>query len=63
MDSLLIYLERGGVLALLLLIIGAGMKQVWVWGWMYRQALVERDEWKARWLKAADLAELAVRKP
>ena len=60
-NSFLTYLSRGGILGLLALIIVSGMKQVWVWGWMYRQAVADRDEWKTRWLKAAELAEQAVR--
>ena len=62
LDALLTYLERGGVLAVLAFIIVTGMKQVWVWGWMYRHALAERDEWKNRWLQAIKLAEKAVEK-
>ena len=56
------YLERGGLLALLAFIIITGMKQVWVWGWQYRQAVAEREEWKARWIKAAELAQQAIHK-
>lgn len=62
LSALLPYLERGGVLGILVLIVVTGMKQVWVWGWQYRQAVAEREEWKARWIKAAELAEKSVRK-
>ena len=65
LDTVLSLIERGGMLALLLVIIGGGARQAWVFGWVYRQMLLERDEWKTIALKGLETLDKAAarRKP
>lgn len=51
----------GALLIFLLLVIWAGLRQIWVWGWLYREALRDRDAWRKRAEAAIALAEAAVR--
>ena len=58
MDITALYelINKGGVVALLLIIVVAGIKRYWVPGWLYRQILKERDEWKQLALRGSSLA-------
>ena len=58
MDITALYelINKGGVGALLLIIVVAGIKRCWVPGWLYRQILKERDEWKQLALRGSSLA-------
>ena len=58
MDITALYelVNKGGVGALLLIIVVAGIKRYWVPGWLYRQILKERDEWKQLALRGSSLA-------
>ena len=38
------FAQKGGVIAFLLLILIAGARQVWVWGWMYREAIAKAEK-------------------
>lgn len=49
----------GGVIALLILILVGGHRRWWVWGWLFRDTLRDRDEWKALALRGTGLAEAA----
>lgn len=60
MTDLLTYIERGGLVGVLLFILLTGMRQIWVWGWLYKQAISDRDEWKIRSLKTLDIIEKAL---
>ncbi len=68
MDALTIWdvVSRGGLPAAMAIIIWSGTKQLWVWGWLYRDALTridqmreERDEWKRLALRSTSLAQEA----
>lgn len=68
MDALTIWdvVSRGGLPAAMALIIWSGVKQLWVWGWLYRDAIsridqmrLERDEWKSLALRSTHLAQEA----
>lgn len=54
------YLRDGGTLFLLALVIFAGYKEWWVWGWQHRELKLERDEWKTLALKTTGLGEKAL---
>ena len=53
-------LSDWGVVGLVALILVAGAKQVWVWGWTYREKAKESEEWKQRALRATNVATTAV---
>jgi hypothetical protein len=53
-------LSDWGVVGLVALILVAGAKQVWVWGWTYRDKAKECEEWKSRALRAVTTATKAV---
>ena len=58
MDITALYelINKGGVGALLLIIVVAGINRYLVPGWLYRQILKERDEWKQLALRGSSLA-------
>jgi hypothetical protein len=43
-------------------IIVAGARQYWVWGWLYREAIKDRDSWKRIALSGTRLLETAAEK-
>lgn len=62
---------KGGVTALLFLIIWSGAKRIWVWGWVLKEAedrhdketailREERDQWRAVALQGTHLARETV---
>lgn len=58
--------SRGGLPSAMAIVIWSGTRQLWVWGWLYRDALTridemreERDEWKALALRSTHLAQEA----
>lgn len=46
-----------GTLGVLILIIVSGAQGRWVWGYQFRAALREKDEWKELALRGTSLAE------
>jgi len=50
-------LDRGGTLAVLVVIIYGGMRRWYVWGWHYDEMRRERDAWRQRALRAGRLGE------
>lgn len=54
------WVRDGGIIALLIVIIYGGIKQWWVYGWMYRSQQAELEEWKRLALSGTLLAEKAV---
>ena len=50
-------LNRGGVLALLALILLGGHRRWWVFGWAYRETLAREQEWKQLALTGTKIAE------
>jgi hypothetical protein len=49
----------GGVIALLILILVGGHRRWWVWGWLHKETVADRDEWKQLALRGTGLAETA----
>lgn len=45
--TILQYVQSGGVLGLLLVIVLGGARGWWVYGWQWALLQKERDEWKA----------------
>lgn len=52
-------LQQAPVVVLLVLILVAGAKKWWVWGWVYDAKSKEADEWKRVALGGTGLAEKA----
>lgn len=50
----------GGALVFALVILWAGVKRYWVFGWAYTACIAERDEWKEVALRGTTIAERAV---
>jgi hypothetical protein len=68
--GLLDFLQKGGVLGLLVLIVLSGARGWWVFSWQYRDLKQDRDDWKQLALsatrtgeKVADAVEKTARKP
>jgi hypothetical protein len=62
--SVIDYVNAGGVVALLLMVLAGGIKQWWVFGWYYKELLgrhsalsEEKDAWKELALRSTNLAE------
>lgn len=51
------WVERGGILALLLIIIAGGSRKLWVWGWQYREMEDDRNFWRDVALRTVDITE------
>lgn len=58
------YLQYGGLLAFLILIMWGGKQKWWVFGWYYKELLdrhdrlrQERDDWKNLAIRSTNLAE------
>lgn len=51
--------EQLTIAGLLLAAIAAGARGMWVFGWIYRAAIVDRDFWRDRALLGTGLAEIA----
>jgi hypothetical protein len=49
-------LRDGGAYALLVLVLWGGIKQAWVFGWVYRSVCDERDDWRRAALTGTDAA-------
>lgn len=49
-----------GTIALLLLVLVAGARGAWVFGWHYEEVVRERDAWREIALSTTNLAEKAV---
>lgn len=41
------WIRSGGDIAVIVLILYAGFKRWWVWGWQYEQAMKDASDWKA----------------
>lgn len=50
-------LDKGGVLALLILILFSGVRKWWVFGWVYREEKERSAEWKDLALSGTRIAE------
>ena len=59
--ELLNSLSNISVVGLLFFILWSGLKQWWVWGWLYQQSEKEKNEWKNLALRTTGLAEHIVK--
>jgi hypothetical protein len=62
-DKILDYLNKGGVVALLVGVLLAGQQGIWVWGQTLTKTEAERDQWKQLALQGTRLAEEAAMGP
>jgi hypothetical protein len=60
LDQVLDFLNRGGMLAILLLIVLGGHRRWYVWGWLYEEKVKESDEWKERAWRSANTTDKAL---
>jgi hypothetical protein len=61
MDHLIqLLLGPAGTLVLALTILFGGWKKWWVFGWQYKDAVTEKNEWKEAALRGTALAEKVV---
>ena len=51
---------QGPLVAVLVAILVTGARQMWVWGWHYREMRADRDQWRTLYFRAVGLAEQAV---
>lgn len=51
------WIEKGGVVAIFVLIIILGSKRLWVWGWQYKEMEDDRNFWRDVALKTVDITE------
>ena len=51
--------EQITIAGLLIAAIAAGARGMWVFGWIYKAAIVDRDFWRDRALGSTGLAEIA----
>lgn len=54
------FISKGGVAALMILILVGGSKEWWVYGVTYREMKQDRDDWRDMALAGTQLAESAV---
>jgi hypothetical protein len=54
--------HNGGLSLVVAALIVGGLRQWYVWGWVYRQMLQERDEWRDMVIQTASNLETAARK-
>ena len=52
--------ERITIIGMLLSVLWGGARGIWVWGWQYREAVRDRDEWKGLALRGTQMAQRAV---
>jgi hypothetical protein len=59
--QLLSVVSDGGVIGLLLVVLVGGARAWWVWGWVYRASVRDRDMWRRLALSGTNLAERTLR--
>jgi Mn2+/Fe2+ NRAMP family transporter len=52
----------GGALVFALVLLWAGARKYWVFGWTYRDCVEEKNEWKKAAMRGVAVAERAVDK-
>lgn len=50
-------INAAGIVGLFIVMLWAGSKKVWVWGWAYREAIAREQEWKDLALTGTKIAE------
>jgi Mn2+/Fe2+ NRAMP family transporter len=53
----------GAALIFALVVLYAGYKRWWVFGWIYQETLAEKKEWKEAALRSVTVAERAISPP
>lgn len=53
-------IERVSIVALVIAILGAGFKKLWVWGYQLSDMTADRDFWRDAALKTMRVAEKSV---
>lgn len=53
-------IKNAGLAGALLVVVLGGLRQWYVWGWLYREVVKDRDEWKVMALKGINVADRAV---
>jgi len=61
-NDILDIISQAGVVGILVIILAGGLRQWWVFGWLYRATIEERNEWKQIALRGVNLAEKGVAK-
>jgi hypothetical protein len=51
------YVNKGGVIALLVLIVLGSVRKWWVPGWTYAEMAADRDQWRELAMQGTSLAE------
>lgn len=59
-DLIQIFLSELGAVAILVLVLVSGARQLWVWGWTYDREVREKQEWRRIALSSKDLLRDAV---
>lgn len=54
--------RNGGLALVVVMLILGGIRQWYVWGWVYRQMLSERDEWRDMVVRSTIVIEETARK-
>lgn len=63
MDSIITLITGpGGALVFALIILWAGTRKFWVFGWTYKDCVEEKLEWKKAAMRGVSVAEKAVEK-
>lgn len=60
LDQVLDFLNRGGMLALLIVILVGGHRKWWTFGWIYQEKAREAEEWKERAWRSANTTDKAL---
>lgn len=55
--TVLSIVDKGGVVALLILILLGGVRRWWVFGWVYREEKERSQEWRSLALSGTKIAE------
>lgn len=63
LEKVMEYINKGGIIAVLVGILATGYQGYWVWGSTLVKAEADRDTWKALALKGTALAEDAAHYP
>lgn len=61
-DIIEVLLSDVGTVAFLVLVLVAGARQYWVWGWTYQREVREKQEWRRIALSTGRLADNAIAK-
>lgn len=52
--------QTAAVGGIIVAVVVAGIRKVWVWGWTYASAIEERDFWRATALRSMGHADKAI---